>query len=139
MASNREVLQRYGAASEANDFEAMARCKHPDWQLELPQSGEVFVGHDNYVKMRTSRPEGPPGVKGTTWGGEGDHWWAEDIITYADGSRWLGVGIVEFKDGLIWRERGYFMQPFPARPERAQWVKRVEPALGQLEPDGKRA
>ncbi|MCW5695389.1 MAG: nuclear transport factor 2 family protein [Bauldia sp.] len=129
MSSNGEVLRRYGAASEVDDFATMGALKHPDWQLELPQSGEVFVGHDNYVAMRTSRPEGLPRLKGLRMDGEGDHWWGEDIITYGDGSRWLVVSIVTFKGGLIWRERSYFMQPFPAQPARAQWVTRVEPAL----------
>jgi hypothetical protein len=57
-----ELIQRYEAASAADDFETMRRMRHVEWTMEWPQSGERIVGHDNYVGMRTHRPEGSPRV-----------------------------------------------------------------------------
>jgi ketosteroid isomerase-like protein len=129
MHPNEAAVRRYGQASAADDFATMASLQHPDWRWELPQSGEIFVGMANYIAMRTQRPEGRPRVEPLRIGGEGDHWWAEGIVHYADGVSWLALAILEFRDGKIWRERAYFMQPFPAQPWRAQWAQVIKPAL----------
>lgn len=129
MHPNEATLIKYGQASVANDYAAMATFQHPDWRWELPQSGEAFVGIDNYVAMRTRRPEGLPRIEAVRHGGEGDHWWSEGIVHYADGSRWIGLDLVEFRGGLVWRERAYFMLPFPAQPWRAQWAELTRPIL----------
>lgn len=129
MSDNRRKLELYGDAHAADDFDGMARYRHPEWRMELPQSGEVFTGNENYRLMRTSRREGRPRLEPGWSDGEGDHFWSEGIVHYANGERWLAVTLYWFRDGLIWRERTYFMQPFPAPPERAQWATRVEPAI----------
>lgn len=128
MHPNAATLKRYAKASAADDFATMAACQHPEWRWELPQSGEAFVGMENYVAMRTLRPEGRPRVEPMRLGGEGDHWWSEATVHYADGASWMAVALIEFRDGLIWRERAYFMQPFEAPAWRAQWAERIEPA-----------
>ncbi len=124
------IIERYDRASAADDFETMRRFRHPEWQMTWPQSGETVIGHENYVAMRTNRPEGGgPRVEPIGHGGAGDVWWSEGIIHYGDGSRWLGVWIYEFAGDLIRRERVYFGQPFAPPAWRARWVERGKPAI----------
>ncbi len=131
MTDRKEVLKRYAAASAADDLEAMAAFRHPDWSMVWPQSGEMVTSHENYVATRTNRPEGaPPRVTPLRAGGAGDVWWSEAAIDYADGSRWLAAAIYEFEGDKIIRERVYFCQPFEAPAWRAQWVEQGTPALG---------
>ena len=129
MGNDEATVARYVAASQDEDFAALASLRHDEWEMIWPQSGERVVSHDNYVAMRTNRPEGAPRVESLGIGGSGDTWWGESIIHYADGSRWLGVSLFELRDGLVHRERVYFGQPFAAPAWRATWVTRSEPAI----------
>jgi hypothetical protein len=47
--TNEEVVRAYAAASVANDTEALARLRHPDWMVEWPQSGERVRGHESWM------------------------------------------------------------------------------------------
>jgi hypothetical protein len=127
------IIEHYENASVGDDFEAMRRYRHPEWHMVWPQSGEAVVGHDNYVAMRTNRPEGGgPRVEPLRHGGSGDVWWSEAVIHYGDGSRWLGVWIYEFAGDLIRVERVYFAQPFAPPAWRARWVERGQPAIANV-------
>jgi hypothetical protein len=128
--SRDSVIERYETASAADDFETMRALRHADWQMLWPQSGEIVRGHDNYVAMRTNRPEGGrPRVEPLMHGGSGDTWWSEAVIHYADGSRWLGVTIYDFSGNQIATERVYFVQPLPAPEWRSRWVERGKPSI----------
>lgn len=129
METHQKIIERYESASVADDFGTMRRFRHPAWNMLWPQSGEIVRGHDNYVALRTHRPEGGPRVEALRHGGSGDNWWSEIVIHYRDGSRWLGVTLYEFEGDLIRSERVYFGQPFSAPPWRAQWVEKGEPAV----------
>jgi hypothetical protein len=52
------IIEHYDRASAADDFETMRSFRHPEWQMTWPQSGETLISHENYVAMRTNRPEG---------------------------------------------------------------------------------
>ena len=115
------IIERYERARAADDFETMRSFRHPEWQMTWPQSGEIVVGHEDYVAMRTNRPEGGgPRVEPIGHGGKRDLWWSEGIIHYGDGSRWLGVWINEFGGDLIRREHVYFGQAFAPPAWRAR-------------------
>ena len=129
MTSRGDVISRYEAASAKDDFDAMASLRHRDWQMLLPQSGELLRGHANYVGMRRNRPEGAPRVEPLRHGGGGDVWWSEAIVHYADGTRWLAVTVYEFEGDLIRHERVYFGQPFAGPAWRAKWVEKGAPAI----------
>jgi hypothetical protein len=130
MKPRQTIIERYEKASVADDFEAMRSIRHLDWQMLWSQSGEIVKGHDNYVAIRTNRPEGGgPRVEPLRYGGSGDLWWSEAIIHYGDGSRWLGITIYEFSGDLIRSERVYFGQPFQAPAWRARWVEKGKPAI----------
>jgi hypothetical protein len=125
------MISRYVAASIDDDFVTLAALRHAQWQETWPQSGEVVRSSEDYHEARINRPEGAPTVTmGRNWGGSGDQWWFEAIVDYQDGSRWLAISLFELRDGLVYRERIYFGQPFPAPAWRARWVQQGTPAIG---------
>jgi hypothetical protein len=125
------MISRYVAASIDDDFVTLSALRHAQWQETWPQSGEVVRSSEDYHQSRTNRPEGAPTVTmGRNWGGSGDQWWAEVIVDYQDGSQWLAISLFELRDGLVYRERIYFGQPFPAPAWRARWVQQGTPAIG---------
>ncbi|MFI5254853.1 MAG: hypothetical protein ACHQ15_05295 [Candidatus Limnocylindrales bacterium] len=127
----RAMIDRYLTANIADDFPTLAALRHADWEESWPQSGEVVPSSEDYRQARTNRPEGAPTVRpGRARGGSGDQWWAETIVDYQDGSSWLAISLFELRDGLVYRERIYFGQAFPAPAWRARWVRQGPPALG---------
>ena len=101
--SNQEIVERYAAASVANDEAAMAALRHADWQVLWPQSGERVVGHRNFAQVASQYPGGMPRSQlerlvgaSDRWVvtpsntvarvvGSGDFWWGEWRMTYPDG------------------------------------------------------
>jgi hypothetical protein len=93
---------------------------HDDAVLEFPQSGERFVGVENFREWRRSYPAS------TTFEiqevrGEGDLWVAEVTVTYDDGPVSFGVSILEFRGDRIARESIYVAEGWEAPEWRAQW------------------
>jgi hypothetical protein len=46
MSANRELMERYWAAAEANDVEAMHDLRHEALVVDFPQTGERLSGRD---------------------------------------------------------------------------------------------
>lgn len=93
---------------------------HDDAVLEFPQSGERFVGVENFREWRSNYPAS------TTFEfreirGRDDLWVAEISISYDQGPWNLGVSILEFRGDKIVRESIYVTQGWEAPEWRAQW------------------
>jgi SnoaL-like domain len=97
---------------------------HADAVLEFPQSGERFVGVENFREWRSSYPANTSFEFQRVRGGD-DLWVAELTVTYDGGTENFGVSILELRDGKIARESIYVMEGFEAPEWRAQW--RAEP------------
>jgi hypothetical protein len=95
--------------------------RHPDFVMEMPQSGERVRGRDNMRAMQEAFPKPPMGRLRRVTGG-GDVWVAEGVNDYGD-DVWHWVIVVELKDGRILSETRYYGQPFPAPEWRAAWVE----------------
>jgi hypothetical protein len=94
---------------------------HEDAILEFPQSGERFVGIDNFREWRREYPAPTePEIKGVR--GAGDVWVAELTIAYGGGPPQFGVDILEFRDEKIVRETIYVSEGWEAPEWRAQWA-----------------
>jgi hypothetical protein len=91
-----------------------------DAVLEFPQSGERFVGLENF---REWRGEYPASVRFELRDvrGHGDLWAAEVSLTYDEGPAHFGVSILELRDGKIARETIYVTEGFEAPEWRARW------------------
>jgi ketosteroid isomerase-like protein len=98
--------------------------RHPDYVMEMPQSGERIRGRENMRSMQENYP-GPPGIALRRVVGAGDVWAVEMRSDY-DGRVYHVVMIVEFRDGKILRETRYYADPFDAPEWRDQWVESME-------------
>jgi ketosteroid isomerase-like protein len=98
--------------------------RHPDYIMEMPQSGERIRGRENMRLMQEHYP-GPPQIQLRRVVGAGDVWVVEARSNY-DGRIYRAVDIVEFRDGKILRETRYYADPFEAPDWRAQWVERID-------------
>jgi ketosteroid isomerase-like protein len=91
-----------------------------DAVLEFPQSGERFVGVENFREWRSRYPAPTaPEIKSVRGGG--DVWIAELTISYDGGPQNYGVGILEFRDEKIVRETIYVAEGWEAPEWRAEW------------------
>jgi hypothetical protein len=144
--SNQDIVRRWVAATQKLDWEGMRDLVHRDIVSFYPQSGERFVGYDNYVGMLQSFPDNPLAeidsvhhdektmatASSTPFGapvitviGAGNTFVAEGKITYANGETWEFVGIFEVKDDKIIKETAYFAAPFEPADFRAPFANKV--------------
>jgi SnoaL-like domain len=101
--------------------------QHPDYVLEMPQSGERIRGRDNMQAYKGAYPN-PPTIQLRRVVGVGDVWVVEARSDYGDGQTYHVIDIVEYRDNKIWRETRYYAQPFQAPHWRTQWVEPMEQA-----------
>lgn len=139
--SNREIVERY-ANAWPNDYEEMAKLRHPDFVEDWPQTKERIIGHEAYQKIHENYPGGLPKAEakriiGTEdrlvlspsfipirVAGEGDLFTLECVNTYPDGNTYYVTAILELQDQKVRRQRTYFGPAFEAPEWRAQWVER---------------
>jgi hypothetical protein len=100
--------------------------RHPDFVMEMPQSGERIRGRENMRAMQENYP-GPPNIALRRVVGSGDVWAIQARSNY-NGRVYHVVVIVEFRDGKIVRETRYYADPFDAPEWRAAWVESMEGA-----------
>jgi hypothetical protein len=91
-----------------------------DAVLEFPQSGERFVGVENFREWRSNYPASTR-VEFREVRGEGDHWVVELTISYDGGPGKLGVSILELRNEKIARESIYVTEAWEAPEWRAKW------------------
>jgi hypothetical protein len=142
--TNEEVVRAYIQATSSNDQSRLSELRHPDWYADWPQSGERVRGHANARAIDEAFPGGAPlAHAGRIVGsedrwivtpaytvqrlvGNGDSWWGDGTITYADGSTWYLAIFLEVRDRLIHHEIVYFGAPFEAPAWRAPFVERID-------------
>jgi SnoaL-like domain len=122
----RDVRDLFTRLFEHMSAEEEHDLRHPDFVMEMPQSGERIVGRENMRKMQENYP-GPPNIELRRVVGSGDVWVLEMRSDY-DGRIYHAVGVVEFRDGKILRETRYYADPFDAPQWRAEWVESMEGA-----------
>jgi ketosteroid isomerase-like protein len=121
-----DVRQIFSRLFEHMSPEEEHDLRHPDFVMEMPQSGERIIGRENMRSMQEMYP-GPPSIELRRLVGSGDVWVVEARSDY-DGRIYRAVMIVEFRDGKIVRETRYYADPFEAPEWRAQLVETMEEA-----------
>jgi ketosteroid isomerase-like protein len=119
-----EVRQLFTRLFEQMSSDEEYELRHPDYVMEMPQSGERISGRENMHSMQANYP-GPPDIQLRRVVGAGDVWVIEMHSDY-DGRIYHVVMIVEFRDGKILRETRYYADPFDAPEWRAQWVEPMD-------------
>jgi SnoaL-like domain len=93
---------------------------HDDAVLEFPQSGERFVGVENFREWRGEYPASTT-VEFREIRGRDDIWVVELSISYDEGPPSFGVSILELRGDRIARESIYVAQGWDAPEWRARW------------------
>jgi hypothetical protein len=114
----REVFERLERLGANTPYEV-----HPDYVLEMPQSGERIRGRDNLRAYQKAYPN-PPTIQLRRVVGAGAVWVVEAHNDYGDGQLYHVIDIVQYRDSKIWRETRYYAEPFPAPQWRTQWSSR---------------
>lgn len=121
--NGRELIERIFAEGKlALDPEQEYEIRHPEYVMEMPQSGERIRGRDKMRAMQEAFPR-PPVGKLRRVIGAGDVWVAEGTNEYSPGDLWYWVIAIELEDGKIRRETRYYGQPFEAPEWRSAWVE----------------
>jgi hypothetical protein len=133
------------------DFEALSELRHSDYQCYYPQSGERFMGHEDWVGAHRDyahRFDAPASLPDVIKGGDrkaevvrttsprfmlptpivqvsdtGDLVTLEGRGDWPDGKTYHWVSILEYRDHLVWRETQYFAEPFDPPEWRAEFVE----------------
>jgi hypothetical protein len=119
-----DVRELFARLFERMSPEEEHELRHPDFVMEMPQSGERIRGRENMRAMQEHFPA-PPSIELRRVVGSGDVWAIEMRSDY-DGHVYHVVMIVEFLDGKIVRETRYYADPFEAPEWRAEWVEAME-------------
>jgi ketosteroid isomerase-like protein len=147
--SNREIVEEFVRAIEAQDLDAQLALLADDFVDEMPQSGERMRGRDSYRKVYDNYPGGvgtttaegrriigsedrwvmTPTFNALRIEGSGDTYTYVGTVRYADGSVWQVIAIAVVRDGKLARATTWYAAPFEAPAWRAPFVERF-PALG---------
>jgi hypothetical protein len=118
-AQRRAQLERHWEHA-ASDQDIAHEIYDDDAILEFPQSGERFVGVQNFREWRRVYPA-ETAFKIREIRGTGALWIGEVSISY-DGGPWNpGVSILEFRGDKVARETIYITQTWEAPDWRAPW------------------
>lgn len=117
-----EVRELFFERLEHLSPEAEHELRHPDYVMEMPQSGERIRGRDAMRAFQEAYPS-PPTIRPRRVVGSGDVWVVEGRSDYGEGRVFDVVNVVEFVDGKIMRETRYYAEPFDAPDWRAEWVE----------------
>jgi len=113
------------AASLANlSADAEHALRHPDYVIDMPQSGERIRGRDRMREMQRAYPSPPTGIRLRRVVGSGDFWVVEGSGAW-DGRTYFVANIVELRDGKILHETRYYTDPFPAPDWRAPYAEAI--------------
>lgn len=135
----RKVLEGLATAMDRHDWAKLGDFLHPDIVVEYPQSGERFVGIENFRAQMENYPDFDTAIThleelvgGAEYAltpaytlvaveGSGDRGAAMTRARYPDGSTWWAIVFYELRDGLIVRNRTFFAPDFEAPDWRAPY------------------
>ena len=115
----RGMLQQHFDYARTDPDKAHAMYRE-DAVLEFPQSGERFVGVENFREWRSNYPAS------TTFEfreirGRDDLWVVELTVSYDGGAPSFGVSVLEMRGDKIARESIYVTDGFEPPEWRAEW------------------
>jgi len=112
MNANRELMERYWTAAEANDLDAMHHLRDEALVVDFPQTGERLSGRDMLRAFEEGHDSGGR-FELTRLTGEGNVWVAEGLMRSGEGVTHV-VSISELRDGRVARSIDYFAGPVPS-------------------------
>lgn len=128
VASMREGLERLFGLTDGGGLSAEDEywVRHPDYVMDMPQSGERIHGRDAMRAMQEAFPTPPPTLTLRRVVGSGRVWVVEGVNDYG-AEVWHVVATLELDDeGRIVRDTRYYTQKSEAPEWRARWVEPIE-------------
>ena len=123
--NNKQVVEKFWATMQTNDFKAAGEFLHDDYVLEWPQSGEQIRGRENFVAVNTNY---------SAYG----RWEFTIHRILAEGNEVVSdVGVTDgvvtgraitfssIRDGKIMHQVEFWPDPFEPPEWRAEWVEKA--------------
>jgi hypothetical protein len=108
-----------GGVSADDEYE----LRHPDYVMEMPQSGERITGRDRMRAMQKSFPGAPPTITINRVSGTRSSWFIEGVNNYGGDDVWHVVISMEFSpDARMLRDTRYYAKNFEPPAWRAQFT-----------------
>jgi ketosteroid isomerase-like protein len=122
---SKQLVERFWATMQTNDFKAVGELLHENYTLEWPQSGERIRGRANLVAINENYPaHGPWEFTVHRIIAE-----AEQVVSEVDVTdgviRGRAITFSTIRDGKILHQTEFWPDPFEAPAWRAQWVERT--------------
>lgn len=111
---------------DGRDLDKTHEIYHDDAVLEFPQSGERFIGKENFLTWRKKYPA-KVDYKLRRITGHDDLWVTEILVTYDGATPMFGLSIVQFRGDKIAKESIYVMSGFQAAIWRRDWTTPFDP------------
>jgi ketosteroid isomerase-like protein len=121
----RAVAERFWAAHERGDPDALAAELHDDVVVYWPQSGERIRGKANLDAINRALPGGHPKGSLVHLQVQGELAILEMKLVYGTEVAYV-VELLEIAGGKVIRAREYFAAPFDAPVWRRLWVEAVD-------------
>ena len=122
---NKQIVERFWATMQTNDFKAAGELLHDDYTLEWPQSGERIRGRANFVAINENYPaHGRWQFTIQRIIAEGNEVVSDVDVT--DGV--ITARVITFstiQEGKILHQIEFWPDPFEPAEWRAQWVERI--------------
>src|SRR5919107_3244175 len=118
-----QVRELFFERLEQLSAEAEYELRHPDYVMEMPQSGERIRGRQKMREFQEAYPNPPTMQLRRVIVREG--LWVVEIISDYGGRIYRPVLIIELREGKMFRDTRYYSEPFEAPEWRAQWVERM--------------
>jgi ketosteroid isomerase-like protein len=122
---SKQIVERFWATMQTNDFKAAGELLHDDYALEWPQSGERIRGRANFVAINENYPaHGRWEFTIQRIIAEGNEVVSDVDVT--DGV--MTARVITFstiQEGKILHQTEFWPDPFEPAEWRAQWVERT--------------
>jgi ketosteroid isomerase-like protein len=123
---SKQVIEKFWAAMQTNDFAKAGEILHDDYILEWPQAGERIRGRANFIAINVNYPaHGRWEFTVHRILAEGDEVVSDVGVT--DGL--VKARVITFstvRDGRILRQIEFWPDPFEPAAWRAAWVEKIE-------------
>ena len=122
---SKQVVERFWATMQTNDFKAAGELLHDDYTLEWPQSRERIRGRANFIAVNENYPaHGRWKFTIHRILAEGNEVVSDVDVT--DGV--IAARVITFstiQEGKILHQTEFWPDPFEPAEWRAQWIERV--------------
>lgn len=122
---SKQIVERFWATMQSNDFKAVGGLLHDDYTLEWPQSGERIRGRANFVAVNENYPaHGRWEFAIHRIIAEGN-----EVVSDVDVTDGIVSGRVltfsTIRDGKILHQTEFWPDPFEPAEWRTQWIERT--------------